>query len=208
MTEDHTADNLANVIKDLLQEWNIENDKISSFSTDSGANIVKCIELLNIPRVPQSVAFSENYTTPSSPNVFSEYVPPSSSSNQPVKITQDLLDHIVAKLELSQRKSEILASILNSNNLLAQGTKARLDGLVDRLDRMIKDNCELRKQNQELSERVLQLEGQRFVGAGQEELIYEVNERMRRASNLVVFNLKESAKESKSEREDENREKL
>lgn len=38
-------------------------------------------------------------------------------------ITQDRLDYIVSKLELSQRKSEALASFLKEENLLAPGTK-------------------------------------------------------------------------------------
>lgn len=45
------------------------------------------------------------------------------SSNAPIPLVQQQLDYIVSKLELSQRKSETLATFLKSNNLLAHGTK-------------------------------------------------------------------------------------
>ncbi|CAH0553798.1 unnamed protein product [Brassicogethes aeneus] len=53
----------------------------------------------------------------------SEYNPVSIKSD-PILVTQAKLDHIVAMLELSQRKSEMWASFLNENNLLASNTKA------------------------------------------------------------------------------------
>lgn len=45
---------------------------------------------------------------------------------EPVLITQQKLNHIIAKLELSKRKSEELSSFLKANNLLAPGTKVTL----------------------------------------------------------------------------------
>lgn len=51
------------------------------------------------------------------------YNPEPSVSNQPILINQNKLDSIVAKLELTQHKSEELASFLKSNNVLAPGVK-------------------------------------------------------------------------------------
>lgn len=53
----------------------------------------------------------------------SEYDPGPIPSSDPVLITQHELDSIVAKLELTKRKSEMLASFLKSHNMLARGTK-------------------------------------------------------------------------------------
>lgn len=44
-------------------------------------------------------------------------------SKNPILVKQERLDFIVSRLELSQRKSEELASFLKENNLLATGTK-------------------------------------------------------------------------------------
>lgn len=51
------------------------------------------------------------------------YDPGPSSSNAPILITQEKLDSIVAKLWLSQHKSEELAKFLKENHLLAPETK-------------------------------------------------------------------------------------
>lgn len=56
-------------------------------------------------------------------DAYSLFEPPPSALKQPILITQDQLDLIVTKLELSQGKSELLASFLNSKYLLAPGTK-------------------------------------------------------------------------------------
>lgn len=71
-----------------------------------------------------SPSFLSCTTAPTySPSDDVAYNPEPSVSNQPILINQNQLDSIVAKLELTQRKSEELASFLNSNNLLAPGTK-------------------------------------------------------------------------------------
>lgn len=54
---------------------------------------------------------------------YSLFLPPPSVLEQPILITQNHLDLIVSKLDLSQRKSELLASFLKSKFLLAPGTK-------------------------------------------------------------------------------------
>lgn len=54
---------------------------------------------------------------------FSEYIPEPLPSSDPILLNQDKLDYIVAKLELSKEKSEVLARFLKENNLLARGTK-------------------------------------------------------------------------------------
>lgn len=53
----------------------------------------------------------------------SEYVPPRSASmhGAPILVNQAYLNHMARKLELSQRKSTTLASLLKNNNLLEPG---------------------------------------------------------------------------------------
>lgn len=65
---------------------------------------------------------TETATTDESED-FSLYNPESSALNSPVLITQEKLNSIVAKLGLSQRKSEELARFLNDHHVLAAGTK-------------------------------------------------------------------------------------
>lgn len=65
-------------------------------------------------------------TTTTDPGIspdYSMYDPGQGSSNVPIPMTQADLDHIVCKLELTQRKSEMLASYLKEKNLLAPNTK-------------------------------------------------------------------------------------
>lgn len=51
----------------------------------------------------------------------SEYVPPRSANTNPILVNREYLHHMVRKLELSQRKSTTLASLLKNNNLLDPG---------------------------------------------------------------------------------------
>ncbi|CAG9822070.1 unnamed protein product [Phaedon cochleariae] len=51
MTEDHTAENMASVLLDLLREWEIPREKIISFITDSGANVKNAVKLMNFQHV-------------------------------------------------------------------------------------------------------------------------------------------------------------
>lgn len=51
------------------------------------------------------------------------YEPSATGQNDPILLTQDRLDYLVAKLELSKLKSEMLASFLKVDRLLAPGTK-------------------------------------------------------------------------------------
>lgn len=55
------------------------------------------------------------------PSTSSEYVPPIPINIDPILVNQSYLNHMVRKLELSQRKSATLASLLKNNNLLEQG---------------------------------------------------------------------------------------
>lgn len=48
----------------------------------------------------------------------SEYVPPRSVHTNPILVNQSYLNHMSRKLELSQRKSATLATLLKNNNLL------------------------------------------------------------------------------------------
>ncbi|CAG9814146.1 unnamed protein product [Phaedon cochleariae] len=61
MSEDHTAENVCDALKDLLQEWDIPEQKVVGFTTDSGANIVKAINLMKINRVS---CFGHTINTP------------------------------------------------------------------------------------------------------------------------------------------------
>lgn len=94
--------------------------------------------LLSVPSAQTPLPHSENVPIPRppSPDVssgitlesyqeepFSLYEFGPVVSNEPILVSQNKLDFIVAKLELSQRKSEILAQFLNANHLLAPGTK-------------------------------------------------------------------------------------
>lgn len=55
------------------------------------------------------------------PSTSTEYFPSQSVNTNPILVTQTYLNHMVKKLELSQRKSATLASLLRNNNLLDQG---------------------------------------------------------------------------------------
>lgn len=70
------------------------------------------------PDVTSGITMSTHINQPTS--VFE---PEPAVSNAPVLVTQNQLDCIVAKLELSQRKSEELAKFLKSNHLLAPETR-------------------------------------------------------------------------------------
>ena len=50
--EDHTSENIAEVLTDILSDWNLDAKKISACTTDNGSNITKAISLLNVPHVP------------------------------------------------------------------------------------------------------------------------------------------------------------
>lgn len=51
MSEDHTGENWASVLKDLLQEWDISESKIGAFTTDCGSNVVRCMSILCVQRI-------------------------------------------------------------------------------------------------------------------------------------------------------------
>lgn len=55
------------------------------------------------------------------PSTSSEYIPPRSINTNPILVNQMFLNHMARKLELSQRKSAVLASLLKNNNLLDEG---------------------------------------------------------------------------------------
>ncbi|CAH0547602.1 unnamed protein product [Brassicogethes aeneus] len=80
-------------------------------------------ENIPVPKCPSPDVLTAFTDISNANDAYSEYVPEPSASNQPILITQSKLDEIVAKLELTQRKSEMLASFFKSNNLLATGTK-------------------------------------------------------------------------------------
>lgn len=94
--------------KDILPPSNTE---VVDPSDEETAAIIKS---------SSSGASDESQVTLYSPSKSSK-VP--SHSKKPVLIQQDRLDFIVSKLELSQKKSEELASFLKQQNLLAAGTK-------------------------------------------------------------------------------------
>lgn len=50
--EDHTGENLAEIYRHILADWDIPATKVVQFTTDSGRNIVKAIQLLGIRRIP------------------------------------------------------------------------------------------------------------------------------------------------------------
>lgn len=50
--ENHTAENIKNMVKSKLDEWGLSLKSIISCTTDNGANIVNAIELLNVSRIP------------------------------------------------------------------------------------------------------------------------------------------------------------
>lgn len=80
-------------------------------------------EIVPVPRPPSPDVSSGITLQSDSIESFSlcEFGP--NASNTPILVTQAQLNSIVAKLELSQRKSEVLAQFLNMNHLLAPGTK-------------------------------------------------------------------------------------
>ena len=48
---DHTAIVIAEVLEEILQEWNLNSEKQMSLTTDSGANVVAAANLLNCIRI-------------------------------------------------------------------------------------------------------------------------------------------------------------
>ncbi|CAH1170700.1 unnamed protein product [Phaedon cochleariae] len=52
LNEDHTSDIVAAMLSHLLCEWNLEKLKHQTFTTDSGANIIKAIEILKVNHIP------------------------------------------------------------------------------------------------------------------------------------------------------------
>lgn len=80
----------------------------------------------NIPtRCPSPDVFSTDEYMSSLPEMGVQYLynPEPSDISSPIMITQERLDFIVAKLQLTQRKSEELGSFLRAHNLLAPTTK-------------------------------------------------------------------------------------
>lgn len=57
----------------------------------------------------------------SQPGASSEYVPPRSINMNPILVNDQYLNHMARKLNLDQRKTAILASLLKNNNLLDAG---------------------------------------------------------------------------------------
>lgn len=55
------------------------------------------------------------------PSTSSEYVPSIAVNTNPILVNEMYLNHMTRKLELSQRKSAVLASLLKNNNLLEPG---------------------------------------------------------------------------------------
>lgn len=51
MSEDHTGENWASVIIDLFQEWEVSDDVHVVFTTDSGSNVLKCMEILGFVHI-------------------------------------------------------------------------------------------------------------------------------------------------------------
>ncbi|GBM95269.1 Zinc finger BED domain-containing protein 1 [Araneus ventricosus] len=50
--DDHTSENIAETLADILSDWSLDVAELSCCTTDNGANIVKAISLLNVPRMP------------------------------------------------------------------------------------------------------------------------------------------------------------
>lgn len=50
VSEDHTGENLAEIYEQILGDWNIPAHKVVHFTTDSGTNVIKALELLGFPR--------------------------------------------------------------------------------------------------------------------------------------------------------------
>ena len=51
LTEDYTAIVIAEVLKEILQEWNLNSQKQVSLTTDSGVNVVAAVNFLNWTRI-------------------------------------------------------------------------------------------------------------------------------------------------------------
>lgn len=49
--EDHTADNISDIMKDILSEWGVNINEISCATTDNGSNILKSVKDLNLPHL-------------------------------------------------------------------------------------------------------------------------------------------------------------
>lgn len=52
LAENHTGNNLKNALIEMINEWNIAENKIISCTTDNGANILSSMRLLNWSHVP------------------------------------------------------------------------------------------------------------------------------------------------------------
>ena len=52
MPEDHTGENISDVLKGCLASWKLTEDKQVCLTTDNGANIVCAADILGWPRLP------------------------------------------------------------------------------------------------------------------------------------------------------------
>lgn len=52
MPESHTGDNICNLLKDVLNEYGCDLSNVVSFTTDSGANMVKACRDMGVTRLP------------------------------------------------------------------------------------------------------------------------------------------------------------
>lgn len=50
--ENHTAENIQNMVKAKLEEWGLPLKSIISCTTDNGANVVSAVDLLSVTRIP------------------------------------------------------------------------------------------------------------------------------------------------------------
>ena len=51
-SDSHTAANIAEELKGIIQEWSLSLDKLSAATTDNGTNIVLATEILQVQRMP------------------------------------------------------------------------------------------------------------------------------------------------------------
>ncbi|GBO23005.1 Zinc finger BED domain-containing protein 1 [Araneus ventricosus] len=62
--ENHTSENITQVLKDILSDWNLDAQEITCYTTDNGSNIVKAISMLYVPHMP---CFGHTERRPMSP---------------------------------------------------------------------------------------------------------------------------------------------
>lgn len=51
MPQDHTGDNIAQVIEQCLEEWNLDKNKLAAMTTDSGSNVKLAMTNMNVTRM-------------------------------------------------------------------------------------------------------------------------------------------------------------